>query len=333
MSVRKIEQSIMVSLPALRPAVGGQQLHLRRLSDNPDAPAVLLLHGLLEDGTIFYSKQGRGLAHFLAEQGFDTFTPDFRGKGRSWPPVSGWARYRIGNAVNQDIPAILNTIVELKGEFPIFWVAHGWGGVLASSFLARYPAYRAQLNGLVYFGSHRVAQTHNLSRLIWVDALWGWIGSLIARFKGYIPGRSLRIGAEDEFQGIQRDSLNWLHGQEWIDPEDEFNYGEALSHGLDYPPALYFASVSDLAHCSAEDVKGFMREIGNHNGRLVVLGQNVGNKHNYSHIAMLTHPDAVHDHFPFMVNWMLEMNRLRQEAQAGDDPEPRNEDHSTASGK
>ncbi len=327
MSIRKIESSLMVPLP------GGQQLHLRRLTDNPDGPAVLLLHGLLEDGTIFYSNQGRGLAHFLAERGFDTYIPDLRGKGRSWPPVSGWATYRVGDAITQDIPAILDTIYSIKGQLPAFWVTHAWGGVLASSFLARYPGYRVSLNGLINFGTHRVALHRSLSRYIWLDGLWGWLTHLVARFKGYIPGRGLKIGAQNEFLGIQQDSLNWFRGRNWVDPVDQFDYGEALSKGLDFPPALYFAPSADVARCSAADVKGFMREIGHHNGRLVVLGQNLGNRHDYSQISMLTHPDAVHDHFPFMVNWMLEMNKLREEALGGDDPKPKNQGHSAESGK
>ena len=327
MSIRKIETSLMVPLP------GGQQLHLRRLTDNPDAPAVLLLHGLLEDGTIFYARDGRGLAHYLAEKGYDTFIPDLRGKGRSWPPVSSWATYRVGDAVNQDIPAILDTIQSIKGISPAFWITHAWGGVLASSYLARYPGFCSSLNGLINFGSHRVAVHRSLSRYIWLDGLWGWLAGLVARFKGFIPGRGLKIGSENEFLGIQQDSSNWFRGEDWIDPVDHFDYGQALSKGLSFPPTLYFAPSADLARCSAADVKGFMREIGHHNGRLVVLGQNLGNRHNYSQITMLTHPDAVHDHFPFMVNWMLEMNKLREEARSGDDPEPKNQGHSAASGK
>ena len=322
MALRNIESSLMVPLPE------GHQLHLRRLTDNPDAPAVLLLHGLLEDGTIFYSRQGRGLAHYLAEQGYDTFIPDLRGKGRSWPPVSRWMTYRVGDAVNQDIPAILDTIQSIKGSAPQFWITHAWGGVLASSVLARYPSYRSGLNGLINFGSHRVAAQRSVSRLIWLDGLWGWLAALVARSKGYFPGRGLKLGAQNEFLGIQQDSLDWFQGRAWVDPQDQFNYGEALSQGLKFPPTLYFAPSADLVRCSTADVKGFMREIGHHNGRLVVLGQNLGNRHNYSQISMLTHPDAVHDHFPFMVNWMLEMNRLREEAKSGDDPKPRNQGHS-----
>ena len=321
MSVRKIEQSLMVPLP------NGQQLHLRRLADNPDGPPVLLLHGLLEDGTLFYTQAGRGLAHFLAEQGYDTFIPDLRGKGRSWPPVTGWASYRVGDAVTQDIPTILQRIYNIKGCMPKYWFAHAWGGVLASCFLARYPEYRSNINGLIYFGSHRVSDNRNLSQLIWLDGLWSWLGKVFTRFKGYIPGRRLGIGVENEFLGMQQDSLSWLHGNPWVDPTDQFNYGEALSQGLGYPPALYFASSSDLAYCNAKDVKGFIRELGSHNGRLVVLGENEGNKQNYTHISMLTHADAVHDHFPFMINWMLEMNRLRQEADLDDDYTSHDKNH------
>lgn len=313
MTVRKIEQSIMVPLP------NGQQLHLRRLTDNPDAPPVLLLHGLLEDGTIFYTASGRGLAHYLAENGYDVFIPDLRGKGRSWPPVSGWASYRVGDAVTQDLPALLQAIFNIKGTMPKYWFAHAWGGVLTSCFLARYQGYRGNVNGLVYFGSHRVATHRNLSQLIWLDGLWNWLGKIFSRFKGYIPGKPLKLGAQNEFLGMQQDSANWLQGNPWVDSRDQFNYGEALSQGLDYPPALYFAAASDLAYCNAEDVKGFIRELGAHNGRLVVLGNKEGNQHNYSHISMLTHPDAVHDHFPFMLNWMAEMDRLRLEANLGDD--------------
>lgn len=310
--VRQLEQSLMV------PLSGGEQLHVRRLTDNPDAPPVLLLHGLLEDGTVFYSRQGRGLGHFLASQGYDVFIPDLRGKGRSWPPVSGWARYRIKDAVSQDLPAIAETIYGLKGRFPVFWVGHAWGGVLCSSFLARFPSYRCSINGLIYFGTRRVAVDRNWSRLIWVDGLWGWFGGMMARFKGYIPGRTLKLGAEDEFNDMQQESMQWLSGKPWVDPSDDFDYGRALSDGLDYPPALYFSSAHDLAFSSPDDVKAFMREIGQHNGRLVVLGRNNGNLHDYSLVSMLTHHEAVQDHFPFMVNWMAEMNRLRDEAQLED---------------
>ena len=126
MPVRKLEQSLMVSLP------GGDQLHIRRLTDNPDGPPVMLLHGLLEGGTLFYARDGHGLAHFLAQHGFDVFVPDFRGKGRSWPPVSRWSSYRVNEAVTQDMPAILDAI---QGQAPRS-VADSYGDVTVKTMAA-----------------------------------------------------------------------------------------------------------------------------------------------------------------------------------------------------
>lgn len=326
MPVSRIEQSLMVSLPA------GDQLHIRRLADNPDGPPVLLLHGLLEDGSLFYPAPDQGLAHYLARHGFDVYVPDFRGKGRSWPPVARLSTYRVNHAVTQDLPAILESIQGVRGRLPVYWFAHAWGGVLASSFLARYPGYRASINGLIYFGTHRVAARAILHRPVWFDGLTGWLRAALARLWWFIPGRLRRRGGSNEFRGIQLDSFNWLQGQPWIDPSDHFDYGKALSQGLNYPPALYFASRRDLGYCNPKAVKAFMTEVGSHNGRLVILGRKEGNQHNYSHIGMLTHPDATRDHFPFMLNWMQEISRLRHEAEFGDDPQASDSNRSAARG-
>lgn len=325
MPAHKLEQLLMVSL------LGGDQLHIRRLAENPDGPPVLLLHGLLEDGTLFYPAEGQGLAHYLAQHGYDVYVPDFRGKGRSWPPVARLATYCVKDAVTQDLPTILEAIQGVRGRLPVYWFAHAWGGVLASSFLARYPGYRASINGLIYFGTHRVASSRILSRSVWRDGLQGWLAGLWARLVGYIPGR-WRRRRSNEYRGIQLDSFNWLQGQPWIDPSDHFDYGHALSLGLDYPPALYFASRSDLGYCNPKAVRAFMNEVGSHNGRLVILGRQEGNLHNYSHITMLTHPDAARDHFPFMLNWTLEISRLRHEAESGDDPQASDSNRSAARG-
>lgn len=326
MPVRKIEQSHMVPLP------GRGQLHIRRLADNPDGPPVLLLHGLLDDGTLFYCRDGCGLAHYLAQQGFDVYVPDFRGNGCSVIPLSRWLFCRVNDVVTRDMPAILNTLQDIRGLLPVYWFAHAWGGVLVSSFLARYPGYRTSINGLIYFGTHRMATRYTLNRRVGVDALLGWADDLFVRLRGYVSRRLLRLGSNNEFHGICLDSLGWLLGQPWMHFDAPIDYGKAISEGLDYPPALYFTSRQDLGYCNPRDVKAFMVKVGAYNGRLVVLGEKEGNLHNYSHIGMLTHPDATRDHFPFMINWMQDISRLRYEALCGDDPRDSGTHRSSARG-
>jgi pimeloyl-ACP methyl ester carboxylesterase len=44
---------------------------------------IFFIHGYFEDGRIFFTKKGKGLASYLAENGFDVFVCDLLGKGES----------------------------------------------------------------------------------------------------------------------------------------------------------------------------------------------------------------------------------------------------------
>ncbi|MCG8317657.1 MAG: alpha/beta hydrolase, partial [Pseudomonadales bacterium] len=309
------KQDALKEVSYMIPLQRNQQLHLRRIYKDDSDPSIFLLHGLVEDGTIFYSRTGKGLGYYLAENGWQVFIPDLRGKGRSWPSVSQLLRYRVVDVITEDLPALFAAIELRTGFAPSFLVGHGFGGVLISSFLARYPEYRHRINGVVHFGTRRVATGADLYRKILVDWLWSGLAGFISRIRGVVPARLLQLGTRDEHPHLREDSLIWLKGDPWLDPADDFDYGTALSEGLEYPPSLYFASRRDLGFGNPQDVRSFMRELGHHNGRLVVLGKSEGNLHNYSHIGMLIHPDAADDHFPFMLEWLVEMSKIKAEAQ------------------
>ncbi len=58
-----------------------------------------MLHGAVENGKIFYSDSGRGLAPFLARRGFDVYVGDLRGRGESRPHISRSSRYGQTEAI------------------------------------------------------------------------------------------------------------------------------------------------------------------------------------------------------------------------------------------
>ena len=68
-------QSLTVTVPC------GEQVHLTRFYKNKKqlGMPVFMLHGLLEDGTAFYDENGKGLACYMAQQGYAVFTVDNRG--------------------------------------------------------------------------------------------------------------------------------------------------------------------------------------------------------------------------------------------------------------
>ncbi len=293
MEAMQIEQSYLVNCSR------GQQLHVRRVSNNPQGPVVVLLHGLMENGTIFQSRSRQGLAYYLAGEGYDAYIPDLRGRGCSWPQLQAFSRYSTIHAITEDLPAILGLLRDLRGVAPQFWVGHGWGGVLINSFLARYPEYMRQACGLIYFGSHRQTQSS-------IALKKNLAGRLIAKVKGFVPATFWPVGVNSEYQGLFTDFQRWAAGAPWVDPADGFDYGLALTQIGGHAPALYFANSAKSEHGWVGDVRVFMREQGTHDGRLIPLGLVAGNVRNYTHIEMLSSPEAVHEVFPFMINWMAE---------------------------
>ncbi|MGZ3709459.1 MAG: alpha/beta fold hydrolase, partial [Bdellovibrionota bacterium] len=105
--------------------LGKDRLHLRHIGDGEGEPA-LLVHGSIENGRIFYTTTGKGLAPFLAERGFDTYVPDLRGRGLSEPRMSRTMTYGMWEAICEDVPALVRAIRERRGRPASVWIAHSW---------------------------------------------------------------------------------------------------------------------------------------------------------------------------------------------------------------
>ena len=75
------------------------------------------------------------------------------------------------------------------------------------------------------------------------------------------------------------------------------------------PPIWYISAKNDHALGHPRDVHAFMEEAGQkQERRFTVLARENGNLHDYDHINLLTHPDAVNDHFPQVVEWLQSHN-------------------------
>ncbi len=133
----------------------GVKLWLGRMG-NPDGQAILLIHGAIENGKIFYSDKGKGLAPYLAQKGYDVFITDLRGKGKSIPVASS-RKLKGGQfeVITKDIPALIKKINELKGHNSIHMMAHSWGGVLIASWFARFGKEHNNIKSITFFASKR----------------------------------------------------------------------------------------------------------------------------------------------------------------------------------
>lgn len=262
-----------------------------------------MLHGAIENGRIFYSESGKGLAPYLAANGFDVFVVDMRGRGKSSPPIGRGSVFGQTEAITEDIPAVIDAVRTIHGDRPLQWVAHSWGGVLLTSFLSRFPEQAKSIKSLVYFGSKRTVRVWNIWRILKVDLVWNIFCPLVCLVAGYLPARQLRFGSDSETVKSYRQSAEWVKNDAWVDSDDGFDYGAAVKKAK-LPPIWYVSAKNDHSLGHPKDVRDFMESAGEQKRHFTILARKNGNLHDYDHINMLTHPDALKDHFPLVLEWL-----------------------------
>ncbi len=281
-------------------------IHLRRFYRNADGPGVFLLHGSMEDSKIFYSKSNRGLAPFLARQGYDVYAIDLRGRGLSTPAISRSSDFGLFEAITEDIPESLERIKEIKGQYPEHWMAHSWGGVLLMAALARFEYLHPKTQ--VLFSSKRNIWVKNPMRYLQIDLIWKGLFALLIKIYGYLPHHPRFFGSSDESAGFHRDTTDWVNAVRWIDSRDGFDYDEACSN-IAFPPSLYLTGANDQVLGHPEDVLRFKEQVKNPPDKFVLLSKQAGFMHDYDHINIMTHKDAEEDHFQLVLNWIRELDR------------------------
>ena len=280
-----------------------QQLHLRHIY-HPDnlGPAVFFLHGAVENGKIFYTHSNKGLAPFLAAQGYQCYVADLRGRGASLPAINAHSQYGQTESILEDIPAFIAKITEHSGHFPQYWIAHSWGGVLMNSAFARFPQWIERVKACAYFGTKRSLYNKHPSKLFQANLLWYFLAPLISKKKGYLPAKKLGWGSDDESKKSHWQSMQWAKISPWIDSDDQFDYADVLQ-ALSLPPILHIAGVKDKALAQPIDIQKFIDESGRGKQVMNIYGKRFGHRHDYNHIDMLTHPMAHHDQFNDLVAW------------------------------
>ena len=290
------------------PVTDTDKLHLRRINTNAQGPPVLLVHGSIENGKIFYTKSGKGLAPYLATHGYDVFVADLRGRGKSTPAISRFSEFGLSHTLQEDFPAIIRKIKELKGDVPQYWAAHSWGGVLMLAYLAR-PTEPVKVQAIAFFGSKRRISIQSLKKFLMVDVVWNWTSKVVIAGMGWLPAQHMRIGSDSETRLTHRQTHDWVVQKKWLDWHDSFDYAAALQK-MELPATLYLTGIKDDVLGHPVDVKLLMQETGCQNCEFKVLGKANGNLHDYGHIDILTHPDARKDHFPLVLEWFEKNKQL-----------------------
>lgn len=277
-------------------------LHIKRWFSDKAGQAVLLIHGSIENGRIFYSENGKGFAPFLADLGYDVFIPDLRGRGRSTPAIGRGSDFGQMDMVMTDIPFVVEFIKKERKDNAIWIGAHSWGGNLALASFARFPKM-AEIRGFILFGVKRRVTVWNMERILKLSFGWRIVAPIAIAIKGYLPAVQLKMGADNETERIFKETNFWLDNSTWKDPRDGFDYGEALST-LKVPPVLSLTGAADRVLGHPRDCQNLVNGLNTDDGTFKVIGKATGHLHDYDHIDLVTHREAGNDHFLMIAEWM-----------------------------
>ena len=279
-------------------------LHLMHISQPGHSRIpILMIHGMVEDGRIFYHKSGKGLGSFMAQQGYDVYVADLRGMGLSTPKVSARSTHGQTETIQQDIPALIRFVLEHSGHNKIHLMAHSWGGVYLNSSLLFQPGLIPHIISSTFFGTKRTVRARTFERYIKIDLIWSRLSLAASKRKGFLPAISYKLGSENESHKTHRQCVDWVRNDAWVDSDDGFDYGAAAKETT-LPPTLHIAALRDISMGHRFDVKAFMKESGPHKAEYLLLAKKQGNTLNYDHINMLTAPECVDDHFPTINHWI-----------------------------
>lgn len=281
-------------------------IHLKRWYADPEGPAVLLIHGSIENGRIFYSEKGKGLAPYLAAKGYDVYVPDLRGRGMSTPAIGRHSDFGQMDMVVTDIPFLIEHIKEQKGNDRLWIGAHSWGGNLALASYARFPKM-ADVQGFILFGVKRRVTVWNTERLLKLSFGWRVVAPIAMAYYGYLPAVKLKMGADNESRRIFKETNFWLDNSTWKDPRDGFDYGAALAT-IDVPPVLSLTGSADHVLGHPRDCRNLLNELNTASPTFKVIGKATGHLHDYDHIDVVTHADAPKDQFRLVTDWMNDLS-------------------------
>jgi len=295
-----VEESIFIPINDV------DQLHLKRFYSNPQGIPLFLIHGSIENGKIFYSASGKGLAPYLANEGFDVFVVDLRGRGKSTPAIDRHATHGLTNTMEEDIPAVVNKIREIKGDVAQHWISHSWGGVSLLGYLAK-SSKDVNVKSIVFFAAKRHISIRTWRKFYLIDFLWNIMGRYSVWKSGYLNATKIKMGADNESKRCYQETNAWVYQPKWLDWRDQFDYAAALQN-IDLPPILSVTGAGDKVLGHPIDCKYFLNELKPKEYEFKILGKGTGNLQDYDHINLLTHPDAARDHFPMAKEWILKYN-------------------------
>lgn len=310
--------------------------HLPRGEPVPDAPPVILCHGICANRFFMAFGERQSLARYLATAGFEVWVPELRGAGLSAaPPDAGrraWA-WDLDTLIDQDVPAILALVTERAGARQADWVGHSMGGMVIYGHLSKHggdPRVRS-LFTLASPGDLTLVKPsirgalglcESLARVFSAVDIRA-LGGLFAPFAGPLlraPQPGPFVNADNMESSVARRAMAHLlvdinlrlmtqfsvsafSGRPGIlDARGQDNYLDGLANVE--IPAFFAAGAADGV-ALPDSVRATFEAWGGDDSEFRVFGRHHGEAADYGHGDIVLGPRAPDEVFPRVRDWLL----------------------------
>lgn len=307
----------------------GWQLKLRRLrrSEQPKHGPLLFVHGLAASHHTFHLPE-RSLAEFLADQGFDCWLMNLRGRLDNTPPEgkNGAYDWSFDDYIDKDLPAIIEFILKECHRDTLHLLGQSMGGVLIYLYGIRHGTkqYRScviSASGLDYkHGKSGFTRFLGLKKLVaWLP--WIPYGSalktltpLLGRFNNplerfsynlkNIEGPMVRRLVANNYQDIAPGvllSLSSTFQESGFKGRDGFVYKD---HAQNFKaPVLALAGDVDQ-QVSPQAVQNSLAMIGSEDKKYLCFGPEHGQTQHFGHADLINGLEAPKATWPAMLSWL-----------------------------
>ena len=265
------------------------------IKENELLNPIFMLHGAIENRKIFYSDTGKGLACYLANNNYNVFIIDYRGRGKSTPSIDEDSNHGQTEVIQKTIPSTFDFIknqtknINNNNKLKQIWISHSWGGVCMTSAMAYKPDMIKDIACQIHFGTKFDIKTRNWNYLTQVLIGYSFLMPLLSYFhNGSCPCHRYGIGSDGETLQMLQQCGKWIKGDvntHWYDDKKgyEFNYNDSFLKNIkNQVPGMHVYALGDKILGHPNDVKRWAQYT-NQTQCLLELDKS------FDHINMLTH--------------------------------------------
>lgn len=295
----------------------------RRPRGAPRPVPVLLVHGISANHLCLdFPLEGLSLPAFLSAAGFDCFSLDLRGHGRSRPLPGAPRRWDVDTYAAEDIPAAIDAIRRVTGSDRVLYIGHSQGALIGMIGCQAMPdrfAGLVAMAGPIHFRSGNVAASLIRYGFVVAGKLNRFLARCLAPFSGVwhppvsqavinaknvarpIYRRVLVNVVENINPGVIRQFASWIREDVFRSRDGKVDYRAGLTTCRQ--PALFVGAALDPL--APPDVVEASYALWGGDKEIFIAGLHTGCSCDYGHTDILLGRSAPQEVYPRVRDWLV----------------------------